>query len=133
MTTEDATALYRLRRLWQDAYIITLSDGMWAAGRHDRPTQVLTADTAAREPSGGQEGREPSGAVERVMAALVPGLRPVASAAIPSSAELQLGGRFFRGGITGAYRDELAEVLHLILWSRARNAAAMDLLGWRGA
>ena len=74
---------------------------------------------------------EPKDAVERVMTALVPELRPASDADIPSFAELQqIDGRFFRRGITGAYRDELPEDLHKIFWSQPQNAAAMQLLGW---
>jgi hypothetical protein len=32
--------------MWQQAYAISLSDGIWTAQRHDDPTCVLTADTA---------------------------------------------------------------------------------------
>jgi hypothetical protein len=45
-TSEEATDLLRLQGLWRDAYAITLSDGVWAARRHDAPTAILTADTA---------------------------------------------------------------------------------------
>jgi hypothetical protein len=46
MTSEEATDLLRLQGLWRDAYAITLSNGVWAARRHDRPAAILTADTA---------------------------------------------------------------------------------------
>ena len=46
MTSEEATGLLRLQGLWRDAYAITLSDGVWAARRHDAPTAILTANTA---------------------------------------------------------------------------------------
>jgi hypothetical protein len=46
MTSEEATDLLHLQGLWRDAYAITLSDGVWAARRHDAPTAILTADTA---------------------------------------------------------------------------------------
>jgi hypothetical protein len=45
-TSEEATGLLRLQGLWRDAYAITLSDGVWAARRHDYPASILTADTA---------------------------------------------------------------------------------------
>jgi hypothetical protein len=45
VTSEDATALLHLRCLWQETYTITLSNGIWAARRHDQPARVLTADT----------------------------------------------------------------------------------------
>ena len=46
MTSGEATDLLRLQGLWRDAYAITLSDGVWAARRYDRPASILTADTA---------------------------------------------------------------------------------------
>jgi hypothetical protein len=46
MTSEEATDLLRLQGLWRDAYAISLSDGVWAAHRHDAPAAILTADTA---------------------------------------------------------------------------------------
>ena len=46
MTSEEATDLLRLQGLWRDAYAITLSDGVWAARRHDYPAAILTADSA---------------------------------------------------------------------------------------
>jgi hypothetical protein len=46
MTSEEATDLLRLQGLWRDSYAITLSDGVWAARRHDHPASILTADTA---------------------------------------------------------------------------------------
>lgn len=76
--------------------------------------------------------REPGGAVERVMTAVLPGLRPAGNAAIPSFAELQqVDARFFRRGCTGTHRDELPGELHRIFWSQPENAAAMKLLGWQ--
>jgi hypothetical protein len=74
---------------------------------------------------------EPRGAAERVVTALVPDLRPLADARIPSFAELrQVDDRFFRRGLTGTYRDELPDDLHQLFWSRQDNAAAMELLGY---
>jgi hypothetical protein len=46
MTSEEATDLLRLQGLWRDGYAITLSDGVWAARRHDHPAAILTAGTA---------------------------------------------------------------------------------------
>ena len=47
MTSEDATALFHLMGcLWDTAYAIRLTDGIWVACRRDNPTRVLTADTA---------------------------------------------------------------------------------------
>ncbi len=46
MTSEDATALFHLRCLWQGAYAISMTDGIWVARSLDNPTHVLTADTA---------------------------------------------------------------------------------------
>lgn len=45
MTGEDATALFRLRCVWGDAYGITLADGVWSASRL-HGAEVLTADSA---------------------------------------------------------------------------------------
>ena len=47
MTSDEATDLLNMRCLWQEAYAITLADGVWTARRHDHPAQVLTADTAS--------------------------------------------------------------------------------------
>jgi hypothetical protein len=46
VTSDQATDLLHLRCMWQQAYAISLSDGIWTAQRHDDPTCVLTADTA---------------------------------------------------------------------------------------
>jgi hypothetical protein len=46
LTSEDATALFPFRCLWDSAYAISLTDGIWVARRRDNPTRVLTADTA---------------------------------------------------------------------------------------
>jgi hypothetical protein len=46
VTSDEATDLLHLRGLWQRAYAVTLSDGVWTARRHDNPARVLTADTA---------------------------------------------------------------------------------------
>ena len=46
MTSEDATALFHLRCLWQSAYAISVTDGIWVARPRDNPTRILTADTA---------------------------------------------------------------------------------------
>lgn len=46
MTSDEATDLLHLRCLWQEAYAITMSDGVWIARRHDNPARVLTARTA---------------------------------------------------------------------------------------
>jgi hypothetical protein len=46
LTSEDATDLFQLRRLWQGAYAISLTDGIWVARCCDNPTCILTADTA---------------------------------------------------------------------------------------
>jgi hypothetical protein len=45
VTSEDATALFHLRCLWDSAYAISVTDGIWVARRHDNPTRI-TADTA---------------------------------------------------------------------------------------
>jgi hypothetical protein len=47
VTSEDATALFYLRCLWDSVYAVSLSDGIWVARRRDNPTHVLTADTAS--------------------------------------------------------------------------------------
>jgi hypothetical protein len=46
LTSEDATALFHLRCLWDSAYAISLTDDIWVARRRDNPTRVITADTA---------------------------------------------------------------------------------------
>lgn len=46
MNSEDAIALFHLRCLWDSAYAISVTDGIWVARRRDSPTQNLTADTA---------------------------------------------------------------------------------------
>jgi hypothetical protein len=38
--------LFHLRCLWDSAYAIRLTDGIWVARRRDNPIRVLTADTA---------------------------------------------------------------------------------------
>jgi hypothetical protein len=40
MTSEDATALFHLRCLWQSAYAISVTDGIWVARRRDNPTPL---------------------------------------------------------------------------------------------
>ncbi|HUA27293.1 MAG TPA: hypothetical protein VMC03_00275 [Streptosporangiaceae bacterium] len=47
MTSEEATDLFHLSGLWQNAYIITLTNGTWTARRHENPAQILTADSAS--------------------------------------------------------------------------------------
>jgi hypothetical protein len=75
--------------------------------------------------------REPRTVVERVMAALVPKLGPLADAQIPSFAELQQADdRFFRRGLTATHRDELPDELHRLFWAQPDNATAMQLLGY---
>jgi hypothetical protein len=46
VTSEEATALFHLRCLWQNSYMITFSDGAWTARRHYNPAKVLTAGNA---------------------------------------------------------------------------------------
>ncbi len=46
MTSEEATDLLRLQGLWRDTCAITVSDGVWAARRHDHPAAILTAESA---------------------------------------------------------------------------------------
>jgi hypothetical protein len=64
VTSEDATALFDLRCLWQGAYAISVTDGIWVAHRLDNPTCILTADTAQElrwphpdQPDGGDPAR----------------------------------------------------------------------------
>lgn len=45
MTGADATALFRLRCVWGDAYSVAFRDGVWSAYRL-RGATVLTDDTA---------------------------------------------------------------------------------------
>lgn len=76
--------------------------------------------------------REPRASVERVMTALLPGLRPRENAPIPTFADLQhVDGTFFRRGRSGTHQDELPDDLHELFWSKADNTAAMTLLGHR--
>jgi hypothetical protein len=46
VTSDEATDLLHLRCLWQEAYAITVTGGVWAARRHDNPAKILTAETA---------------------------------------------------------------------------------------
>ena len=46
MTSDEATDLLHLRGLWQQAYAITLTNGVWTATAHHSPGRVLTAGTA---------------------------------------------------------------------------------------
>jgi hypothetical protein len=62
---------------------------------------------------------------------LVPALRPLPDALIPSFAELQrTDARFFRRGRTATHRDELPDELHQLFWSQRDNVSAMHLLGY---
>lgn len=73
----------------------------------------------------------PAQTIDRAMALVAPSLSPKKDAPIPTMAELRENdGKFFRRGRTGSYQDELPETLHRLFWSRADNAAAMDLLGY---
>lgn len=72
---------------------------------------------------------DPAAAVDRTMAVVAPGLRPVADG-IPTFEELRrVDDRFFRRGLTGSHRDELPEPLHALFWAQPDNVAAMELLG----
>jgi hypothetical protein len=46
VTSEDATVLLHLRCLWDSAYAIDVTDGIWIVRRLEDPTHILTADTA---------------------------------------------------------------------------------------
>jgi hypothetical protein len=46
MTSEDATALFHLRCLWDGTYAISVTDDIRVARRSGKPTRILTADTA---------------------------------------------------------------------------------------
>lgn len=75
--------------------------------------------------------KDPRDSVERIMALLVPDLRPLSGARIPSFAELRRAdGRFFRKGRTATYENELPDDLHELFWSVPDNRAAMRLLGY---
>lgn len=75
--------------------------------------------------------RAPRIEVERVMAALVPEMRPLANAEIPSFSELQqVDSGFFRKGVTGSHRTELPDDIHQLFWSRPDNIEAMEMLGY---
>ena len=74
---------------------------------------------------------DPTRAVTRTVAALLPELTPSADARLPTFAELRLvDDRFFRRGHTGTHLDEMPDDLHQLFWSRPDNAAAMRLLGY---
>jgi hypothetical protein len=73
----------------------------------------------------------PRDSVERLLAMLVPQLRPLLEAQIPSFNQLRRADdRFFRRGRTGSHRDEMPPELHALFWSRPDNATAMRLLGY---
>jgi len=47
MTSEDATTLYYLRRIWEGSYKIDRnSDGVWHASRVTGGVSLMSADTA---------------------------------------------------------------------------------------
>jgi hypothetical protein len=47
MTTEDATTLYYLRRIWEGSYKIDCNtDGVWHASRVTGGVSLMSADTA---------------------------------------------------------------------------------------
>lgn len=49
MTTEDATTLFYLRRIWEGSYKIDRnSDGVWCASRITDGVSLISADTAAQ-------------------------------------------------------------------------------------
>lgn len=73
----------------------------------------------------------PREAVERLVAVLVPQLRLLPDAQVPSFNQLRRADdRFFRRGRTGSHRDEMPPELHTLFWSRPDNATAMRLLGY---
>jgi hypothetical protein len=75
--------------------------------------------------------REPRAAVERTMATLLPDLRPLTDAQIPSFAELQeTEGGFFRRGHMASHLDKLPHELLALFWTQPGNATAMRLLGY---
>ncbi|MEW9555958.1 sulfotransferase domain-containing protein [Nonomuraea sp. NPDC050783] len=75
--------------------------------------------------------REPRRTVEKALDRLVPALRPLPDARVPTFAELhQVDSGFFRRGHTGTHADELTEELHQLFWSRPDNVTAMELLGY---
>jgi hypothetical protein len=45
MSAADATALYDLRRTWEDRYKIEIIDGIWQACRLGGGISIITADT----------------------------------------------------------------------------------------
>lgn len=72
----------------------------------------------------------PLESVRRIVEHLLPDIRPVADAIVPSFAQLQrIDAGFFRRGQTGSHRDELPDDLHELFWSVPENRAAMELLG----
>jgi hypothetical protein len=74
---------------------------------------------------------QPRAVAQGALAAVVPHLRPLAGARIPSFDELRrTDDRFFRRGRTGSHRDEMPSDLHAHFLSREDNAAALRLLGY---
>lgn len=75
--------------------------------------------------------RDPRSTVAATLADLLPQPPPETAGHIPSFADLQRTDiLFFRRGRTGSHQDELPDHLHELFWSRADNAAAMELLGY---
>jgi hypothetical protein len=73
----------------------------------------------------------PREAVAGSLASLLPQLRPLPGAQIPSFDQLRRADDgFFRRGRSGSHRDEMPADLHALFWSRPDNAAAMRLLGY---
>lgn len=73
----------------------------------------------------------PAATVRAAFASLVPDLRPVEDAVVPSFGELQkVDDGFFRRGTSGSYRDELPDDLHELFWRQPENVDAMARLGW---
>jgi hypothetical protein len=75
--------------------------------------------------------RDPHASVDRVLAGLLPGLRPLANVTLPTFDDLhQVDPVFFRRGHAGTHRDELSPALHDHFWSKPDNTEAMQLLSY---
>jgi hypothetical protein len=75
--------------------------------------------------------RDPRPSVDRALTALLPGLRPLPGATVPTFDQLhEVDPAFFRRGRTGTHHDELPPALHDHFWSKPDNTEAMELLGY---
>jgi hypothetical protein len=74
---------------------------------------------------------DPEGAVNHLMAKLLPQLTPLDRAQIPSFAQLQtVDDRSFRAGASGSHLIDLPEELCQLFWTQPENREAMQLLNY---